>query len=385
MKSLCFFHSKNYWLLLAILVGFLPFAQAQKAALPLKVNGYEFTIDTEIDATGVKNQNRSNTCWSFATLSFLESELMRMGKGTYDFSEMYIVRNTYVQKAERYVRMHGQSTFAGGGAFHDAIKIMGEYGLVPESVYDGIEIDSDQHLHGELDVVLKAIVDAVIQNKNKALSNKWLEAYAAVLDTYLGTIPTEFEYDGKTYTPEKFAKKLELDPDNYIELSSFSHHPYYEEFVLEVPDNWSWETVQNLPLDELIETIDHALENGYSIAWGGDVSEEGFSFRHGLAVVPAVPKFGGFDSPTEEVVITEEMRQAAFDNYSTQDDHAMHITGIAHDQNGTKYYLIKNSWGDGNRCGGYLYASEAYIRYKTTAILLHKEAIPKKISKKLGF
>ena len=376
-------------------------------SLRLSANSnYEFTIDHNLEATSVKNQFRSGTCWSFSTLSFFESELNRMGKGEYDLSEMFVVYHTYSDKATKYARMHGSLNFGAGGAFHDVLYVMDHYGMVPESAYDGLNYGTDKHTHGELDEVTRAYMDAVLKNKNKQLSSAWHNGFEGILDAYLGEIPSEFEYNGKTYTPETYMDALGLNPDDYVSLTSFTHHPYYEQFAIEVPDNWLNGMYYNVTLDELIDVMDNAIENDMGIAWAADVSEKGFNFRSGLAIVPednaAIEQKGKdsrsfnnagaerrgnqFVNPGSEKIIDAEMRQKAFDNYETTDDHGMHITGMAHDQNGTKYYIVKNSWGTGfnETFDGYFMASEAYVRYKTMNILVHKDALPKELKKKLG-
>ncbi|RMG68027.1 MAG: aminopeptidase [Bacteroidetes bacterium] len=383
------------WLLFSLIFLFLSLSglQAQEEARRNRPGGeYLFTVQKEIPVNGIEDQGSTSTCWSFSSLSFLESELLRMGKGSHDFAEMFIVRHTYEAKADLYVRMHGQMNFGPGGAFHDVPQMIARHGIVPESVYEGLRLGYDGHRHGEMDDMLKALVDAVVKNPDRALSPRWREAFAAVLDAYLGPLPETFEYQGETYTPQSFAASLGLDTDDYVELTSYTHHPYYSEFVMEVPDNWNWSRIHNLPLDDLIETIDYALENDYTVAWAADVSEKTFSWQNGVAIVPetdynqlsASARDALFQSPQPEKTITPELRQAAFDNYQTTDDHGMHIVGLAHDQHGTKYYIVKNSWGESNYCGGYLYASEAYVRYKTMDIMLHREAIPKRIRKQLG-
>lgn len=370
------------------------------------IGSYNFEIIKKIPQTSVKDQAKSGTCWSFSTLSFIESELLRMGKPEYDLSEMFVVRNIYSDKAVNYVRFHGKVNFGSGGAFHDIMNCIKKYGMVPEEVYDGIKIGEKKHIHGEMDVVLKAIVDGVITNKSKKLTPVWLDAFNAVLDVYLGKIPETFTYNKKTYTSKSFAEELGINPEDYVELTSYTHHPFYEGFIIEIPDNWSMDETYNLPIDEFIEVIDNAINNGYSVAWGSDVSEKGFAWKKGIAIVPEKElkdltetelakwsklstdekdsKVFHLNNPVPEKKITQEMRQEAFDNYKTTDDHGMHIIGIAKDQNGTKYYIVKNSWGSNNNpCNGYLYASESWVRYKTMDIMLHKDAIPKYILKKL--
>lgn len=380
-------------------------ADAQDVITNKKGSEYEFTVVTDIEATEVQSQGRTGTCWSFSALSFIESEIMRMGGGKHELSEMFIVRNTYSDKAENYVRMHGNLNFGPGGAFHDVSEMIKEHGIVPLEVYSGNPSKEKKFNHGEMDEVLLGMVDAVVEAKQKTLTPLWKPAYEAVLDTYLGEKPEKFTYRGKEYTPKSFAESINFNADDFVYIASFTHHPFYEEFVLEVPDNWMMKSVYNIPFEEMMEVIDHALMNKYSIAWASDVSEEGFSFRDGLALVPldganikksgkdnknfsdagAVKESTVFDAPCEEKEITQEMRQIAFDNYETTDDHGMHMTGIVNDQNGKKYYIVKNSWGTKhNDCDGYFYASEAFVEYKTMDIMLHKDALPKKIRKKLG-
>jgi bleomycin hydrolase len=390
------------------LLGFLfsasAFAQEdEKSEVP---EGYIFTNTIELDASPVENQYRSSTCWSFSALSFFESELMRMGKGDYDLSEMFIVHHNYADKAKKYVRMHGSLELAGGGAFHDVTDIFKEYGIVPDQIYSGKNIGEENHIHSEMDNVIKAYVDAVVENKNRKLSPAWFEGLEGILNAYLGEIPEEFEYEGKTYTPKSFAASLGLNMDDYVELSSFMHHPFYEAFILEVPDNWRWGTIYNLPVDEMGAVIDYALNKGYTVAWGTDMSEKGFSWKNGLAIVPDynVVDLSGtekekwekltkaekeaslykFDVPGVEKEITQEMRQKVFDNYSMTDDHGMHITGMAEDQKGNKYYIVKNSWGEGGKYDGYLYASEPFVLLNTIDIMVHKDALPDKIRRKLN-
>lgn len=390
--------------LTAALAVFFINANAQELITNKKGSEYVFTVVTDIEATEVQSQGRTGTCWSFSALSFIESEIMRLGGGKHELSEMFIVRNTYSDKAEQYVRMHGNLNFGPGGAFHDVTEMIKEHGIVPLDVYTGNPTNEEKFNHGELDQVLLGMVDAVVEAKQKTLTPLWRPAYEAVLDTYLGEKPEQFSYNGKQYTPKSFTKSLNFNPEDYVYIASFTHHPFYEEFVLEVPDNWMMKSIYNVPMEEMMEVIDHALMNDYSMAWASDVSEEGFSFRDGLALVPidganikktgkdnknysdagAVKESTVFDAPCEEKEITQEMRQKAFDNYETTDDHGMHVTGIVKDQTGKKYYIVKNSWGTKhNDCDGYFYASEAFVEYKTMDIMLHKDALPKKIRKKL--
>lgn len=367
--------------------------------------GYTFTLVKEVGVESIKNQHRSGTCWSFATSSFVESELIRMGKPAVDISEMFVVRKAYENKADLYVRMHGHTNFSAGGALNDVIDITEKYGAMPETVYSGLNYGTSKHTHAELDGVLKAYVDVIIKNPNRELSTAWKKGFNAILDTYLGPIPETFEYEGKKITPKEFAKQyIPIKSNDYAYLTSFTHHPFYNKFVLEVPDNWTWKQFYNVPLDEMIEVIDNAINNGYSISWAADVSEKGFSWKNGLAIVPQteIEELSGserlrweamteaerqkqmysFKEPVTEKTISQEIRQKDFDNFLTTDDHGMHIVGIFKDQNGTKYYKVKNSWGtDGHKYDGYLYASEAFVRFKTISIAVNKNALPSKIKK----
>ncbi|HPF92992.1 MAG TPA: C1 family peptidase [Tenuifilaceae bacterium] len=368
--------------------------------------GYKFTDKVEVKYTPVKNQHRSGTCWSYSGLALIESDMLKEGKAEVNLSPMFIARNAYSDKATKYVRFHGSLNFAAGGSFYDVIETIKRYGIVPDETYPGLNYGEDMNVHGELDEVTKAYVDAVIKNKNRKLSTAWKAGFDGILDAYFGEIPETFSYNGKEYTPESFTKSLGVNLNDYIYISSFTHHPFYEKFVIEVPDNWAFGEVYNLPLDIFMSIFDHALENEYAIAWASDVSEKGFSYQNGLAIVPEANidemndseklkwttlsakekenQLYSFDKPGKEKTITQEMRQEAFENYTTTDDHGMLIVGIAYDQNGNKYYKVKNSWGTNDKYNGFFYASEAFVRYKTMSIMINKNALPKQIAKKLN-
>jgi len=396
---------KKITLSILSIVLFTCFSIAQTDTLKNKKDGHYYFIKVkDIEALDVQSQGRTGTCWSFSSLSFLESEIIRKGKKPVLLSEMFVVRNAYYEKAVRYVRMHGSTNFSAGGAFHDIPFIVKKYGIVPEQVYAGLNYGEEKHNHAELDAILKAAVDEVVKNPQKKLTSAWKTAIEGILDAYFGKIPNEFEYQGKKYTPKTYSESLGLNMDDYVSIGSFMHHPFYKTFVLEVPDNWLSENIYNVPLNEMEQLINDAVMNGYSVAWGSDVSEKGFSFKNGLAIVPedeatitvagkdnkhfsdagAEKISNAFDEPVKEKQITQEMRQEAFDNYETQDDHGMHITGIVKDQKGTKYYIVKNSWGKDNFASGYFYASETYLKYKTIDFMVHKDALSSEMKKKLG-
>lgn len=389
----------------ASLIGLNAGAQ-QPTPSPKDDSTYTFTIVKELKCTPVKNQNRSSTCWCFSTVAFLESELIRAGKGEYDLSEMFIVRNNFEKKADRYVRMHGETAFSPGGLSENVLELVRQHGIVPEQVYSGLNYGDTAHVHNELDAVTTAYIKALINSRK--LTTAWKDGFSGILDAYLGKLPESFTYNGKTYTPKSFAQSLGLNMDDYVSLTSFTHHPFYSKFILEIPDNYFWGLSYNLPLDELMAVIDNSLATGYTVAWGADVSEKGFEYRKGFAVVPddaVVADQSGSDrarwenasgakkegaaapknEPAKEKVITQQLRQQAFDNYETQDDHGMLIMGKATDQNGNLYYKVKNSWGTTNsKYDGYFFASVPYVQYKTTGILVHKDAIPAAIAKKMG-
>ncbi|MCL2727166.1 MAG: aminopeptidase [Bacteroidales bacterium] len=350
---------------------------------------YTFTTVKELPITLIQNQNRTSTCWCFASLSFLESELIRMGKGSYNFSEMYVVWYTWLAKADRYVRTDGNINFAPGGGFEDFLYVIKNWGLVPEEVMPGLNYGEEVHVHNEMDAVLKGYVDAVLQNPNGKLSTAWKRGFEGILDAYLGSRPQKFTWQGKEYTPKSFAASTNVNTDDYVCLTSFTHHPFYTQFALEISDNWLWSKSYNLPLDEFVSIVDHAIDNGYTVLWASDASEVGFT-RKGVAVVPDAAETVRAElvkiaeKPCNEKTINQEMRQIAFDNKQTTDDHAMHIFGVAKDQNGKKFYMVKNSYGTSSGYNGIWYASQAYVSYKTTNIMVHKNAIPSAIRQKLN-
>jgi bleomycin hydrolase len=393
--------SKSVFVSLLLLAFYLQInAQTTKDSLPEK---YIFTKVIDLPATAVKDQSATGTCWSFATTSFIESELLRMTKDTFDISEMFFARKAYEVKAIQYVRMHGTANFGEGGQAHDVMNVVRKYGMITDAAYSGLANGQIKPTHPEMDALLKAMVEVISKNPAGKLSPEWINAISGVLDVYLGKVPETF---GTTHTtPLEFARKI--NPDDYIELTSYTHHPFYVPFALEVPDNWSGDLYDNVPLDELIQIMDNALNKGYTVVWDGDVSDKGFSHKNGIAIIPETSidnmtaterskwekltekerkaQLYTFTKPVPEKNITPEIRQAAFDNYSATDDHLMHITGTVTDQNGKHYFRTKNSWSaESNADGGYLNISEAYFRLNTIAIMVHKDALPKEIRKKLG-
>lgn len=354
---------------------------------------FEFTPVINVECTDVKNQASSGTCWSYSTNSFIESEMIRMGKKPVDIAEIYTARKVYEDKAETYVRMHGDASWGDGGACHDVINMYRKYGAVPQSVYTGLQYGTTKNKFGEMQGILKAMLDVVVKNPNGKLTPSWKKAFSAVLDSYLGKVPSTFEYKGQSYTPRSFADKvIGINPDDYIELSSFTNVPYYTQTMLMVPDNWSYDKVYNVKMNDITDIIDYALSKGFSVAWATDVSEKYFSWKNGVAYVPEKDwddmeedeRKAMFDGPKPERKITSAMRQEAFDNYTTTDDHGMQIVGLAKDQTGREYYLVKNSWGEKNDHKGFLYVTKNYVKYKTTAFLLHKKGIPAEIREELG-
>ena len=375
----------------ALMLAFALSSVSAKDKKKTEDEGYVFTTVKELKITPVKNQNRTGTCWCFSTLGFLESELLRMGKGEYDLSEMFIVSKNYKDKAEKFVRLHGELNYAQGGSFEDVLQAWKDYGIVPESVMNGLQYGEDMHVHNELESASRAYLDQIIKNPNRKLSTAWKKGFDGIIDAYLGTAPEKFTYNGKEYTPKSFAAELGINPDDYVSLTSYTHHPFYSEFAIEVQDNW--------------QVFENAINTGYTIAWGADVSEKGFT-RNGIGVIPDIESMerSGSDQdrwlglstsekdaeikkmmekPCKELEITQEMRQEAYDNYETTDDHGMQIYGIAKDQTGKKFYMIKNSWGTDNKYKGTWYISENFVKYKTMNIVVHKDALPQAIKDKL--
>lgn len=370
-----------------------------------KEEGFVFTTIKANPITSIKDQHRSSTCWAFSTIGFLEAELLRQGKGEFDLAEMFVVHKTMEDRAANYVRYHGDSSFSPGGSFEDIVYCYRNYGMVPQDVMPGIMYGDSLPTHSELDAVAEGYVNAIAKGKSKKLTPVWKKGLAAIYDTYLGECPSEFTYKGVKYTPRTFADNvLGLNMDDYVSLTSYTHHPFYTTFSIEVQDNWRNAQSYNLPIDELMAVMDNAIDKGYTFAWGSDVSEKGFS-RNGIAVCPDTKSgdLAGSDmahwlglttetkskdsnnKPLPELTITQEMRQEAYDNWETTDDHGMLIYGLAKDQTGKEYFMVKNSWGESGKYKGIWYASKAFVAYKTMNILVHKDAIPADIAKKLGF
>lgn len=389
------------------------FANAQEAEKAPKEEGWIFSEEVRIPITSVKDQNAAGTCWCYSTMAFVEAELLRMGKPEYDFSEMYIVWRTYLDRAQAAVRTHGDVSFSQGGSFGDVLYGIKHYGLVPDvEMPAGVTHGETLSDFSEFSNVCDPFVEGVIKNRSLQMSPDgtplWKKAMTGILDAYIGELPETFVYEGKEYTPMTFAASTGFNPDDYVNLASFSHHPFYSQFVIEVPDNWRWGMAYNLPIDEFMEVMNYAVDNGYTIAWGSDVSERGWlrGDNAGIAVLPDLEAktnndagtdmarwIGlsasdrakeGYSKPTPQRWVTQEDRQIAYDNYQTGDDHGMLIYGKAKDQLGNNYFIVKNSWGDYGKYEGSLYASEAFVRYKTLNIIVHKDALPKNIKKKLG-
>ena len=401
---------KKKLLLLALIattsISFGQFGYSEPASNG-KDSEYKFSKISHLDATPVESQGNTGTCWSFSTISFFESELIRMGIENPEFlSEMYIARKAYEAKAEKFLRMNGKTQFSQGGLSHDIRYVINRYGIVPEKVYSGLSEGVKRHNHSEMFAVLESSLRGILEFSSKnssGVSPAWKGALNGILDAYLGEDVEEFELDGKKYTPKSYAKHLGLEMDNYVSFTSFSHFPENKECILALPDNWSWGSSYNVSIENLMKVTEYALKQGYTVAWDADVSEKGFSFRNGLAINPVDTKTisvsgkdnknfsdGGADktsnafvTPVDEVEVTQEIRQAGYENKSTTDDHLMHIVGQYKDQNGTKYFLVKNSWGKSNFPKGYLYVSESYFKMKTISLYLHKDGVSSALKKKL--
>ncbi|WP_315546929.1 C1 family peptidase [Prevotella koreensis] len=381
-------------------------AMAQEAEA--KNNKPVFTTIKALPITSIKDQSRSGTCWAYSTLSFFESEILKASGKNLDLCEMFIANKDYMERAILTVRMHGDSQFAQGGSAADVLEIIKRYGICPETAMPlpgTMQGDSLANFNEFFDV-MSPFVNAISKSKAKKISNQWRVALQGIIDSYLGKCPENFVYEGKTYTPKQFSESLGINWNDYVSITSYTHHPFYTSFPVEVQDNWRWDRSYNVPMDEMMRIIDNALDNGYTIAWGGDVSEDGFT-RKGLGIAydtKAVQGLAGSDaarwlklSSTEknnkldslgvnapEIVPTQQMRQDGFDNWELTDDHGMHIYGLAKDQNGKEYYMVKNSWGEYGDYKGTWYMTKAYVAAKTMDYLVNKNAIPKDIRKKLG-
>lgn len=390
---------KKFALVAALLFGLAISAVAQS-------EGYQFTDKKVVKTVPITNQYRSGTCWCFSTLSFLEEDIIAFGGEEMTLSQMWIVRHAYFDKAIKYVRLHGNLNFAVGGAAHDVTEMIAKYGIVPLEAYPGYNYGTTMPEFGEIDAVLKGYVDAIIKNENGKLTTAWVNGLNAILDAYFGVRPEKFTYKGKEYTPKSFAESFPVKMEDYVEISSYTHHPFYSTFILEVPDNWMWGEMYNLPLAEMMQVVDAALEAGHPVAWGTDVSEKGFKGNKAIGVIPESAennmigsdaekwgklsdaekqaKINNLDGPMKEKTITQEMRQEAYDNYQTTDDHGMVIVGTATDQAGNPFYKVQNSWGESGPYKGFYYFSRPFVEYKTMDVMVHKSLIPKELQKKMG-
>lgn len=370
--------------------------------------GFNFT-DVKINRTGsVKDQNKSGTCWAFSGLSTLEDNVMRKGGPELDLSEMFVVRHAYIDKAKKFMRMNGKINFAQGGSWGDVLNMTSQYGAVPEEAYAGLNYGESKHSHYEMAEAMEAYLNAVLERglKNSKLTDAWLPGFIGILDAYLGPEPESFTYNGKTYTPRQFAKEMGLEPENFVNITSYTHHPFYESFMLELPDNWAWTESLNVPMEEMQKIVDYALDKGWTVMWAADVSEGGFKWTKGYAVLPEeVDEKNMTDTelsrwvklsdkdreeerfdikgPVREKTVTQESRQKTFDNFETTDDHGMVIVGTAVDQEGNRYYKVKNSWDTNQLYNGFLYVSEPYFLEKTLSVLINKEALPASLSSRL--
>lgn len=394
----------NKNLLLAAIMMLLPGTMvAQEKPAAAKNDTVQFTVVKANSITSIKDQNQSGTCWDYSSLGFFEAELLRLGKGTYDLCESFVAYHTYMDRAEKAIRMHGDVSFSQGGSFYDVLYCMRHYGIVPQEAmpFPGSLYGDSLFNFNTLDAQASAYVKSIANSQMKKIPLTWKSTLSNIYANYFGELPKTFTYKGKSYTPESFQKSLGLNLDDYVSLTSFTHHPFYSKFVIEVQDNWRWAESYNLPLDEFMTVMESAVRNGYTFAWGADVSEKGFS-RNGIATVPAKSyknDLTGSDAARwmgtngkqmkeadskDELTITQQLRQTAYDNWETTDDHGMVIYGLAKDPQGKEYFMVKNSWGEYGRYKGIFYASKPYVAYKTMNILINKNAIPKDIRKKLG-
>lgn len=395
-------------LIVALMALAVTGASAKTAKDSTNSNKPVFTVIKELPVTSMKDQNKSGTCWAYSTLSFFESEILKNSGKTYDLSEMFVANKTYMDRATKTVRMHGDVSFSQGGSAYDVLYCLKNYGIVPENAMPapGTLIGDSLANFDEFFEVMTPYVEGIAKSKASKISSAWKNGLQGILDAYLGEIPESFSYEGKTYTPQSFVESLGLNLDDYVTITSYTHHPMWSQFAVEVQDNWRWPLSYNVPIEDLTRIIDNALENGYTVAWGGDVTEDGFT-RDGLGIaydMDKVRSMSGTDadrwfqlSKTEkktmadslgvnipEIVPTQEMRQTAFDNWETTDDHGMHIYGVAKDQNGREYYMVKNSWGEFGDYKGTWYMTKNFVAYKTMDYMVNKNAIPKDIRKKLG-
>ena len=393
---------KRFLLMISCAIFLSSFLIAQETEKKQE-EAYIFEKIKEVPVTPVKDQHRSSTCWSFSALGFIEAELLRVTGKEYDLSEGYVVYKTYQGKADRYARYHGECNYSPGGLCHDIPWTWKNFGLMPESAYSGLVAPDTLFVHGELLTVTKGFLDGVVKNSNRKMSANWKNAYDGILNAYMGTPPKDFIFEGVKYTPESFAKSLKLNADDYVNVTSFTHHPFYSEFVIELPDNWLNERVYNVPLDDMMAIVDYALENGYTVNWASDVSDKGFSWKNGVAILPdraiestsgsdaehwtgsKTPDLYAFDGKVIEKDVDQATRQEYFDNWTTTDDHGMVLCGIYKDQRGNKFYKVKNSWGTkSGKYDGYFYASVPFVKMNTTSIMINKNSIPKDIRKKLS-
>lgn len=398
---------KTSKIILAALAVVLPLsANAQMPRMGIQFPEYQFTTVKANPITSIKNQASSGDCWSYSTISFIESEIIRIN-GIKDeakypcLAEHFVVAHSYSDRAEKYIRLDGNLTFGAGSEADDVLHVIRDYGIVPRAEFTGMNYGTELPAQSEVDAVLHAYVSAVAKNPNRTLTTAWKRGFDALVAEYFGKYPETFTVDGKTYTAESYRDALNFNPDDYVTLTSFTHHPFYTQFAIEIADNWRWDTAYNLPIDEFMQCLDNAVMNGYTAAWGSDVSEAGFNSREGVALLIDAAKMAapGSDqarwtgeagaapkapASIAEREATQESRQEGFDRKTITDDHGMHIYGIAKDQNGNKFYMVKNSWGETGKYKGVFYASENFVKNQSMDIMIHKSALPKDIAKKLG-